>query len=84
MSASRVPLVASGELKQSWRNRSQSVDAAALEKSLRQVISGEVRFGVAAAHATSCSGRSPGSGTSAGGRPCPPSLHACHARPSRP
>ena len=44
MSASRVPLVASGELKQSWRNRSQSVDAAALEKSLRQVISGEVRF----------------------------------------
>ena len=44
MSASRVPLVASEELKQSWRNRSQSVDAAALEKSLRQVISGEVRF----------------------------------------
>jgi FAD/FMN-containing dehydrogenase/Fe-S oxidoreductase len=44
MSASRVPLVASEELKQSWRNRSQSVDAAALEKSLRQVIRGEVRF----------------------------------------
>ena len=44
MSASRVPLVASEELKQSWRNRSQSVDAAALEKTLRQVISGEVRF----------------------------------------
>jgi FAD/FMN-containing dehydrogenase/Fe-S oxidoreductase len=44
MSASRVPLVAPEELKQSWRNRSQNVDAAALERSLRQVISGEVRF----------------------------------------
>jgi len=44
MSANRVPLVAPEELKQSWRNRSQNVDAAALEKSLRQVISGEVRF----------------------------------------
>src|ERR1043166_3765309 len=44
MSASRIPLVASEELKQSWRNRSQSVDAAALERSLRLSISGEVRF----------------------------------------
>src|ERR671925_594203 len=44
MSASRVPLVAPEELKQSWRNRSQQVDAVALERSLRQVIKGEVRF----------------------------------------
>ena len=44
MSASRIPLVASEELKQSWRNRSQRVDAAGLETSLRQAISGEVRF----------------------------------------
>src|ERR1700752_5221247 len=44
MSASRVPLVAPEELKQSWRNRSQNVDAAALERSLLKVISGEVRF----------------------------------------
>src|ERR1051326_2474479 len=44
MSASRIPLVASEELKQSWRNRSQRVDAAGLETSLRQAINGEVRF----------------------------------------
>ena len=44
MSASRVPLVAPEELKQSWRDRSQKVDAAALEKVLRQAVSGEVRF----------------------------------------
>src|SRR5579864_2677174 len=44
MSANRVPLVAPEELKQSWRNHSQNVDAAALEKSLRRAVSGEVRF----------------------------------------
>lgn len=44
MSASRVPLVAPEDLKQSWRNRSQKVDAAALENTLRQVVTGEVRF----------------------------------------
>jgi FAD/FMN-containing dehydrogenase/Fe-S oxidoreductase len=44
MSASRIPLVAPGELKQSWRNRSQQVDAAGLENALRQVVTGEVRF----------------------------------------
>jgi FAD/FMN-containing dehydrogenase/Fe-S oxidoreductase len=44
MSASRVPLVAPEELKQSWRDRSQKVDAAALEKVLRQAVSGEIRF----------------------------------------
>src|SRR5579864_9189864 len=44
MSANRVPLVLSEELKQSWRNRSLHVDAAALEAELRNVISGEVRF----------------------------------------
>src|SRR5215471_1687464 len=44
MSASRLPLVAPGELRQSWRDRSQNIDAAAMERSLRQVISGEVRF----------------------------------------
>ena len=44
MSASRIPLVASESLKQSWRDRSQTVDAAALENSLRKVVSGEVRF----------------------------------------
>jgi FAD/FMN-containing dehydrogenase/Fe-S oxidoreductase len=44
MSASRVPLVATEELKQSWRNHSQKFDAAALENDLRQVVSGEVRF----------------------------------------
>jgi len=44
MSASRVPLVAPEELKQSWRSRAGKVDAAALEKALRPAVSGEVRF----------------------------------------
>src|SRR5579864_3414392 len=44
MSANRVPLVLSEELKQSWRNRSLHVDAAALEAELRRAVSGEVRF----------------------------------------
>ena len=44
MSASRVPLVAPEELKQSWRNRSQDVDAGALEERLRRMVTGEVRF----------------------------------------
>src|SRR5215831_8731112 len=44
MSASRIPLVAPQELTQSWRNRSQEVDAAALESALRKVVTGEVRF----------------------------------------
>lgn len=44
MSASRVPLVATEELKQSWRNHPRDIDAAALERTLRQAISGEVRF----------------------------------------
>jgi FAD/FMN-containing dehydrogenase/Fe-S oxidoreductase len=44
MSVYRVPLVASEELKRSWRDRPQHVDAAALEESLRHVVSGEVRF----------------------------------------
>jgi FAD/FMN-containing dehydrogenase/Fe-S oxidoreductase len=44
MSVSRVPLVAPEQLKQSWRNRWQKVDATALEAALRQVVSGEVRF----------------------------------------
>jgi FAD/FMN-containing dehydrogenase/Fe-S oxidoreductase len=44
MSASRVPLIASEELKQSWRNQSRSVDAAELESALRSVVTGEVRF----------------------------------------
>lgn len=44
MSANRVPLVAPEELKHSWRNRSQRVDAAALEEALRRAVRGEVRF----------------------------------------
>jgi len=44
MSASRVPLVAPEALHQSWRSRSQDVDATALEKSLRETVRGEVRF----------------------------------------
>ena len=44
MSANRVPLLTSEELKDSWRNHSQAVDAAALEAELRQTITGEVRF----------------------------------------
>jgi len=44
MSASRIPLVASEELKQSWRNRLRDVDAGALEERLQRVVTGEVRF----------------------------------------
>lgn len=44
MSASRIPLVAPEELKQSWRDQSQRIDAAALEGTLRRVVAGEVRF----------------------------------------
>src|SRR5215467_15509146 len=44
MSASRIPLVAPEDLKKSWRNRSQEVDAVRLENGLRQAVSGEVRF----------------------------------------
>jgi len=50
MSASRIPLVAPQELKQSWRNRSQQVDAAGLENALRQVVTGEVRFDAGSKH----------------------------------
>lgn len=44
MSASRVPLIAPENMKQSWQSRSHKVDAAALEDALRQAVSGEVRF----------------------------------------
>src|SRR5436305_15239091 len=44
MSANRVPLLSSEELKHSWRNREPEVDAAALEAELRRLVSGEVRF----------------------------------------
>jgi len=44
MSANRVPLVSSEDLKQSWRNHSLAVDAAALHAELRRAVSGEVRF----------------------------------------
>jgi FAD/FMN-containing dehydrogenase/Fe-S oxidoreductase len=44
MSASRLPLVATQELKQSWRNRSHDIDAVALENALIEVVRGEVRF----------------------------------------
>jgi FAD/FMN-containing dehydrogenase/Fe-S oxidoreductase len=44
MSASRVPLVAPEELKQSWRNHSRDVDVGALEERLQRVLTGEVRF----------------------------------------
>src|SRR6185437_5996142 len=44
MSASRMPLVTPEEPKQSWRDSSQHVDAAALEENLRRVVTGEVRF----------------------------------------
>lgn len=44
MSALRVPLVSSEELKQTWRNQKIEIDAAALESELRRVVSGEVRF----------------------------------------
>src|SRR6478609_7982190 len=44
MSASRVPLIAPEDLNHSWRNRSQRVDAVALENALWQTVTGEVRF----------------------------------------
>ena len=44
MSASRVPLVSSEELRHSWRDNKTTVDAAALESELRRAVSGEVRF----------------------------------------
>ncbi len=44
MSALRVPLVSSEELKQTWRDQNLEVDVAALESELRRVVSGEVRF----------------------------------------
>src|SRR5438046_6881214 len=44
MSANRVPLVSSEELKHSWRNRALDVDSIALEAELRRAVSGEVRF----------------------------------------
>ena len=44
MSASRIPLVAPEELKQSWRTQSRTIDAAGLEERLRQRLEGEVRF----------------------------------------
>ena len=44
MSALRVPLVSSEELKQTWRNQKLEVDVATLESELRRVVSGEVRF----------------------------------------
>ena len=44
MSANRIPLVATEELKRSWRNQSHSVDVSALEAALRAGVEGEVRF----------------------------------------
>ncbi len=44
MSANRVPLVLSEELRQSWRNRSLDIDTGALGAELRRTASGEVRF----------------------------------------
>ena len=44
MSASRIPLVAPEELKQSWRGHAQKVDPVALENALRRAVTGEVRF----------------------------------------
>ncbi len=44
MSASRVPLVAPEELRQSWRDRSRDVDTEGLEEGLRSAVTGEVRF----------------------------------------
>lgn len=44
MSADRATLVSPEELKQSWRNQSQDVDAKGLEAELGRMISGEVRF----------------------------------------
>src|SRR5690242_7367262 len=44
MAASRVPLVPPEDLQQTRRDRSQEIDAAALELVLRHSVSGEVRF----------------------------------------
>jgi len=44
MSANRLPLVSSEELRQSWRNQQKDVDAARLEAELRGSVEGEVRF----------------------------------------
>ena len=57
MSASRVPLISSEELQQTWRNQSFDVDASALEAELRKNIAGEVRFdsGSKALYATDAS-----------------------------
>ena len=44
MSLSRVPLVATEELKQSWRSHSHEIDASALEHTLLSAVEGEVRF----------------------------------------
>jgi FAD/FMN-containing dehydrogenase/Fe-S oxidoreductase len=44
MSASRVPVIAPQELQQSWRSRSENVDAVELERALRKAVNGEVRF----------------------------------------
>ena len=44
MSANRVALVTSEELRKTWRNQSVDVDAVGLEAELRGTIAGEVRF----------------------------------------
>ena len=44
MSANRISLVSSDELKHSWRAHSTSVDSGALEAELRGSVEGEVRF----------------------------------------
>jgi FAD/FMN-containing dehydrogenase/Fe-S oxidoreductase len=44
MSANRVPLVSSEELRQTWRSQPRDVDAARLEAELRGSVEGEVRF----------------------------------------
>ena len=44
MSANRVLLVTSEELKQSWRNQAREVDVRGLEAELRRTVEGEVRF----------------------------------------
>src|SRR5579872_565999 len=44
MSANRIPLVTSDELKHSWRAHRTNVDSAALEADLQGSVEGEVRF----------------------------------------
>jgi FAD/FMN-containing dehydrogenase/Fe-S oxidoreductase len=44
VSVSRVPLISSEDLTQSWRNQSVDLDATALQEELRNTVSGEVRF----------------------------------------